>query len=348
MTDHKAVDHPVPPTAGDRRGVDSPAASTSDGDGGHSPAGGGHDDHGHGGHAHGVGGNADVRYLAVALGLISAFMVGEVVAAISSGSLALLADAGHMLTDVAALAASVWAAHLAARPAGGRWTYGLKRAEILSAAGNGVTLAVIGAVITIEGIRRLITPPGVEGAVVLGVALAGAVVNVAATAVLARANRTSLNVKGAFAHIVTDLYAFLGTAAAGLVILLTGWARADAVASLLVAALMAHAAWGLLRDAGRILLQAAPDDVSLQEVRAHIAGVEHVLGVHDLHVWTLTSNLPTLSAHVVVEDHCFASGHAPQILDSLQDCLGHHFDVEHSTFQLEPASHAAHEPGQHA
>ncbi len=274
-------------------------------------------------------------------------MVGEVVAAVASGSLALLADAGHMITDVGALGASIWAARLAARPAGGRWTYGLKRAEILSAAGNGVMLVMIAAVIVVEAVSRLVRPPSVAGSVVLAVALAGAAVNVAATAVLARANRTSLNVRGAFAHIVTDLYAFGGTAVAGLVIVSTGWSRADSVASLLVAALMARTARGLLRDAGRILLQGAPEQVSLPEVRAHITGLEHVLGVHDLHAWTVTSNLPTLSAHVVVEDHCFASGHAPQILDSLQACLGEHFDVEHSTFQLEPASHAAHEQGRH-
>lgn len=317
--------------------------------GGVVPEGGGaHGHHDGPGHAHGVAADADARYLTVALVLIASFLVGEVVAATLSGSLALFADAGHMLTDVVALAGSVWAARLAARPAAGIWTFGLKRAEILSAAGNGVTLAVIAVVITIEAIRRLVTPPGVDGAVVLGVALVGAAVNVAATAALARANRTSLNVTGAFAHIVTDLYAFAGTALAGVIIVVAGWTRADAVASLLVAALMAHAAWGLVRDAGRILLEAAPDDVALDQVRAHIAGVEHVLGVHDLHAWTVTSNLPTLSAHVVVEDHCFASGHAPQILDALQACLGEHFDVEHSTFQLEPASHVAHEHGQHA
>lgn len=324
-----------------------------DGDGhsdGHDHSGGhrgGHGEGGHGGHRHGVAANADVRYLAGALGLISAFMVGEVIAAVASGSLALFADAGHMLTDVAALGASVWAARLAARPAGGRWTFGLKRAEILSAAGNGVTLAVIGAVIAVEAVRRLIGPSAVQGSVVLAVALAGAAVNVAAAAVLARANRNGLNVKGALAHIVTDLYAFIGTAAAGLLIVLTGWAGADAVASLLVAGLMGYAAWGLLRDAGRILLQAAPDNVSLDDVRIHITSVEHVVGVHDLHAWTLTSDLPSLSAHVVVEDRCFGSGHAPQILDALQACLGDHFDVEHSTFQLEPASHALHERGQH-
>jgi cobalt-zinc-cadmium efflux system protein len=299
------------------------------------------------GRPHGVAPNADVSYLAVALGLIAAFMVGEIVAAVFSGSLALFADAGHMLTDIGALAASVWAARLAARPAGGIWTYGLKRAEILSAAGNGITLVAMGAVIAVEATRRLVSPPGVEGSVVLGVALAGAVVNMAATAVLARANRSSLNVRGVISHIVTDLYAFAGTAAAGVVIIATGWTRADAVASLVVAALMARAAWGLLGESGRILLQGSPENVSLDDVRAHIASVDHVLGVHDLHAWTLTSNMPTLSAHVVVEDHCFASGHAPQILDALQACLGDHFDVEHSTFQLEPASHAAHEHGRH-
>jgi cobalt-zinc-cadmium efflux system protein len=289
----------------------------------------------------------DARYLAAALVLILLFMAGEVVAAVLSGSLALLADAGHMLTDVAALGASIWAARLAARPPGGRWTYGLKRAEILSAAGNGIALVAMAAAIGVEAVGRLVAPSAVTGSVVLGVALGGAVVNLAATWILARADRSSLNVRGAFAHILTDLYAFAGTAAAGLVIILTGWSRADAVASLLVAALMLRAAWGLLGEAGLILLQAAPSTVSLETVRAHIAEVDHVLDVHDLHAWTLTSNLPTLSAHVVVEDHCFASGHAPQILDTLQACLGDHFDVEHSTFQLEPASHADHEHGRH-
>ncbi len=305
------------------------------------------DGHGGSAHHHGVSAHADVRLLVTALSLIAAFMAGEVAAAITSGSLALFADAGHMLTDVGALGASIWAIRLAARPADGVWTFGLKRAEILSAAGNGVTLVAVAGVITIEAIVRLVHPPQVEGSVVLAVALIGAVVNLAATTVLARANRTSLNVKGAFVHLRTDLYAFCGTAAAGLVILLTHWSRADAVASLLVAGLMGRAAWDLLRDAGQILLERAPQEVSLEEVRAHITDIEHVLGVHDLHAWTVTSNLSTLSAHVVVEDHCFASGHAPQILDALQRCLGAHFDLEHSTFQLEPASHAVHEHGQH-
>ena len=303
-----------------------------------------HDAHGH---THGVAADADVRLLMVALGLIGVFVVGEVVAAVVGGSLALFADAGHMLTDVGALGASVWTIRLAVRPARGAWTYGFKRAEILSAAVNGVSLVAIGLLIGVEAITRLVSPPPVTGSLVLAVALVGAVVNVAATAVLAKANRTSLNVRGAYAHILTDLYAFVGTAVAGLVIVVTGWRRADPVASLLVVALMGRTAWGLLRDAGRVLLQAAPDDLDLGDVRAHLGGVDHVLDVHDLHAWTVTSGSPTLSAHVVVEDHCFATGHAPQILDALQACLAEHFDVEHATFQLEPATHAAHEEGAH-
>jgi cobalt-zinc-cadmium efflux system protein len=305
------------------------------------------EDRSHADRPHEIVPGADVHYLVVALCLIATYMVGELVAAVASGSLALFADAGHMLTDVGALAAALWAARLATRPARGAWTFGLKRAEILSATGNGVLLVVVAIVITIEAVRRLIAPPAVEGSVVLAVALAGALVNVAATMELARANRRSLNVRGAFAHVFTDLYAFLGTAIAGLVIVLTGWNRADAVASIVVAGLMLVAARSLLVQSGRILLEAAPEGMSLDEVRAHLAAVDHVVGVHDLHAWTVTSGMPTLSAHVVVEDRCFASGQAPQILDALQTCLGSHFDVQHATFQLEPASHAAHESSGH-
>jgi cobalt-zinc-cadmium efflux system protein len=308
-----------------------------------------HDRHDHGGAANAhTASDASLRYLLTALGLIAAFMVAEVVTGAVAGSLALLADAGHMLTDVGALAASIWAARLARRPAGGVWTYGLKRAEILSAAVNGVTLAAVGLVIVVEGIRRLVSPPPVTGAIVLAVALVGVVINLLATWVLAKGDRSSLNLRGAFAHILTDLYAFIGTAAAGAVILATGWRRADAIASLVVAALMARASWQLLRAAGRILLQGAPEGVDLAEVRTHLRTVEHVVDVHDLHAWTVTSGLPTLSAHVVVEDHCFATGHAPQLLDALQDCLAGHFDVAHATFQLEPAAHAGHEKEIHA
>ncbi|MGD0880988.1 MAG: cation diffusion facilitator family transporter [Acidimicrobiales bacterium] len=298
-------------------------------------------------HTHAMSPEADMRYLLVALALISCFLIGEIVAAVVGNSLALFADAAHMLTDVAALGMSAWAIRLASRPAEGLWTYGMKRAEILMAAINGVTLVAIALLIGVEAIQRLLAPQHVSGYVVMIVALIGATINVAATWVLSKANRTSLNVRGAYAHIVTDLAAFIGTAVAGLVIVVTGWNRADAVASLVVVGLMVWTAWGLLRDAGKILLQAAPDDLDLVSVRQHLAEVPHVLGVHDLHAWTVTSGSPTLAAHVVVEDHCFDTGHAPQILDALQGCLAEHFDVAHATFQLEPASHASHEDDLH-
>jgi cobalt-zinc-cadmium efflux system protein len=267
--------------------------------------------------------------------------------AFAADSLVLLSDAGHMLSDVGAIAAALWAMRLAARPAAGVWTFGWKRAEIVSAALNGITLLVVSGVVTIEAVGRLLDPPPTDGGPVLVVALVGIVVNVAAAWVLARANRSSLNIEGAYRHVVTDLYGFIGTVVAAVVILVTGFDRADAIASLLVVALMVHAAWGLLRDSGRILLEAAPASTDLDEIRSHLLQDPHVHDVHDLHVWTVTSGLPTLSAHVVVDDTCFTDGHAPQLLDGLQACLVGHFDVEHSTFQLEPAGHAGHEQGAH-
>jgi cobalt-zinc-cadmium efflux system protein len=302
---------------------------------------------GHAGHEHGMSPDADRRYLIIALALLVAFLITEVVVAFLSGSLALLSDAGHMLSDVGAIGASLWAMSLAARPAAGSWTFGWKRAEILSAAGNGITLMVVSGLVGFEAIRRLIHPPTVDGTPVLVVALVGVAVNILAAWVLAKANRSSLNVEGAYQHILTDLYGFIGTVIAAIVILTTGFNRADAIASLIVVALMLKAAWGLLRDSGRVLLEAAPAGIDLADVRAHLLESDHVRDVHDLHVWTVTSNLPTLSAHVVLDDSCFHDGHAPQMLDELQGCLVGHFDVEHSTFQLEPASHATHEPGTH-
>ena len=298
-------------------------------------------------HSHAMSTDSDVRYVLGALILISLFLVGEVVTAIMGTSLALFADAGHMLSDVSALAMSAWALRLAKRPAEGRWSFGLKRAEILSAAVNGVTLVAVALLIAVEAIQRLITPHHVAGALMLVVAIVGALVNVVAAYVLAKADRRNLNIRGAYLHVVTDLYAFVGTAVAGVVIILSGWERADALASLFVVTLMVRSAWGLLRDAGKILLQGTPDNLNLSDVRAHLANVEHVLDVHDLHAWTVASDLLTLSAHVVVEDGCFDSGHAPRILDALQQCLTEHFSIEHATFQLEPATHVSHEEGLH-
>ncbi len=307
-----------------------------------------HAPHRDGGHRHGVSADAERRYLVIALGLIIGFMVVEVVVAFLSGSVALVADASHMLTDAAAIGASLWAINLAARPARGVWTFGFKRAEILSAAGNGITLLVVSALISFEAVRRLIDPPPVAGLAVLVVALMGVAVNIGASWVLAKADRSSLNVEGAFQHLVTDLYAFIATVIAGVVIIATDFRRADSIASLVVVALMLRAAYGLLRDSGRVLLEAAPDGVDLDDLRRHLLETDHVTDVHDLHAWTVTSDLPALSAHVVVTNDCFVSGHCPQILDRLQECLEGHFDVEHSTFQLEPAGHAAHETGAHA
>jgi cobalt-zinc-cadmium efflux system protein len=298
-------------------------------------------------HAHGPGADSDRRYLLTALALLAAFMVGEVITAVLSGSLALLSDAGHMLSDVGAIGGSLWAIALAARPPSGKWTYGWKRAEILSAAANGITLLVVAGIVTAEAIGRLVHPPAVDGGPVITVAAVGIVVNVAASWVLARANRSSLNVQGAFRHVLTDLYGFIGTLVAGIIIVATGFTRADAIASLIVVVLMVKAARELLLDSGRILLEAAPEGMDLEQVHAHLTGVPHVLGLHDLHAWTVTSGLPALSAHVVIEDDCFNDGHAPRLLDQLQSCLAGHFTVEHSTFQLEAASHASHEPGTH-
>ena len=296
-------------------------------------------------HDPGAGPGSDRRYLIIALGLILAFMVAEVVVAVVSGSLALLADAGHMLTDAGAIGASIWAITLAQHPGSGTWTFGLKRAEILAAAANGVTLLVVAGLVLLEAVRRLIHPPAVAGVPLLVVALCGVVVNVGASWVLSKANRTSLNIEGAFQHILTDLYAFIGTAVAGVLVITMGWRRADPVASLVVVALLLRASWGLLRASGHVLLEGTPETVDLDEVRRHLQELPEVLAVHDLHAWTLTSAQPVLSAHVVVTDDCLCDGSAARVLDHLQDILASQFDVGHSTFQLEPDSHANHEPG---
>jgi cobalt-zinc-cadmium efflux system protein len=298
-------------------------------------------------HAHGASASADRRYLLISLGLLTTFFIVEVTVAFLAGSLALLSDAGHMLSDIGALGGSLWAIRLAARPATGAYSWGWKRAEILSAAGNGISLLVVSALVAFEAIRRLLHPHDVTGGAVLAVAIVGVIINIAAAASLAKANRSSLNVEGAYKHIVTDLYGFIGTIVAAIVIIATGWTRADPVASLLVVVLMLRAAYGLLRDSGRILLEAAPGHLDLDDILAHLKATEHVLDVHDLHVWTVTSDLPALSAHVVLDESCFSDGHAPQLLDQLQACLVGHFDVEHSTFQFEPLGHGRHEIGAH-
>jgi len=287
--------------------------------------------HSHAGHHHGASADADRGKLRLALALIVGFMAVEVVAGIAANSLALLSDAAHMLTDAAAIALSLVALRLAARPPGGSMTFGLKRAEILSAQVNGITLLVLAALIAYEGVRRLIDPPGVEGGLVLVVALAGIVVNLAATGILARANRQSLNVEGSFQHLLTDLYAFIGTAIAATVILLTGFDRADAIASLLVAALMLYSAYGLLRDSGRIFLEASPKGIDPERIGRRMAAQTGVVEVHDLHVWEVTSEFPSLSAHVIVEKD--ADCHRARL--ELAELLEREFEIHHTTLQVE-------------
>jgi cobalt-zinc-cadmium efflux system protein len=292
--------------------------------------------------------DTDRRALTVALALLCGFMVFEVGAAVVSNSLVLLADAGHMLVDVGAIAGSLVAIHLAARPETQSHTYGMKRAEILAAAGNAIALLIVSALVTWDAVVRLLHPSAVDGAVLIVVAGVGVGVNVAATVTMARANRRSLNVEGAYRHVLTDLYGFAGTLVAGVVIVLWGFDRADAVASLLVVVLMLKAAVELLRPALHILLEATPEDIDLDEVRCHLLELPEVQSVHDLHAWTLTSSLPILTAHVVVTDQCLNTGDAGRVLDHLQQCLSGHFDVEHSTLQFESASHIEHEQGGHA
>jgi len=286
----------------------------------------------HAGHDHArVSEDADRRHLSIALALILGLMVVEVVVGVLANSLALLADAAHMLTDAGALVLALVVIRLAARPPSGGLTFGLKRTEILSAQANGLTLLVLAGLIVYEGVRRLIEPPEPAGLAMLVVAVGGVGVNLLATRELARANRDSLNVEGAFQHVLTDLVAFAATAAAGAVILVTGWARADGIAALFVAAIMIRAAVALLRDSGRILLEAAPEGIAVDDVGQAMAGHPRVDSVHDLHVWTITSGFPALSAHVLVPPNEDCHG----VRRDLELLLEERFGIDHTTLQVD-------------
>jgi cobalt-zinc-cadmium efflux system protein len=282
-------------------------------------------------HSHAPAADADRRWLGVALALILGFFVVEVVAGLLAGSLALLSDAAHMLTDAGAIALALAAARLAARPPGGRFTFGLGRAEILSAQVNGAALLVLAGVIAWEGVGRLGDPPDVDGVVVLAVGLAGAGVNVGAAWALSRAERRSLNVEGARQHVVADLYASLGAALAGLLVLTAGLDGADAVVALLVAALMIRSGVGLVRQATGVLLEAAPRGLDPEQIGHALAAHPGVREVHDLHVWEVTSGFPALSAHVLVPpgEDC----HARRA--ELEHLLADRFGLRHTTLQVE-------------
>jgi cobalt-zinc-cadmium efflux system protein len=287
--------------------------------------------HGHGGHSHGVSVDTDLRWLALALAINAAFMVVEVTAGAISHSLALLSDAAHMLTDVGAIGLALFAARLARRRPDGAMTYGFGRAEILSAQANGLTMLILAAFIVYEGVRRLVHPPHVEASLMLVVGVAGVAINLAAALALARANRRSLNVEGAFQHNLMDAYASIGTALAAGVILLSGWNRADPIASLLIAGLMLRSGYKLVKASGRIFLEAAPEGLDPDVIGHAMAAQPGVSEVHDLHVWEVTSGFPALSAHILVPPHCDC--HAKR--RELEGLLHDRFGIEHSTLQVE-------------
>ena len=291
--------------------------------------------HGHlpGAHAHAPSAGTDRSRLRIALALIVGFMAVEVAVGILASSLALLSDAGHMLTDAGAIAFALIAIRLAARPPQGDFTFGLKRAEILAAQLNGAALLILGLWIVYEAITRLASPPDTAGGAVLAVAILGIGVNLLATLVLAGANRQSLNIEGAYQHIFTDLVAFIATAIAGAVILLTGFDRADGIAALFVAAIMFRSAHGLLRDSGRILLEAAPAGLDPEQIGQAMVANPEVENVHDLHLWEVTSGFPALSAHVLVREE--ADCHAERT--RLETMLRERFDIDHVTLQVEHA-----------
>ncbi|MFJ9627181.1 cation diffusion facilitator family transporter [Streptomyces sp. NPDC101175] len=295
---------------------------------------GGHDHEsggGHSGHSHGVSADADRRWLTIALTLISVFMLAEVAVGVAANSLALISDAAHMLTDVASIVLALVAMRLAARPAKGHFTYGFKRVEILSAQANGLTLLLLSLWLAYEAVRRLVAPPEVTGGLVLVTALVGVVVNLVATWCISRANRTSLNVEGTYQHILTDLFGFIATAVAGAVVLTTGFARADAIASLFVVVLMLRAGYGLVRDSGRIFLEASPAGIDPDALGDRLAAQDTVVEVHDLHVWTITSGQSALSAHVLVEP----GGDCHAVRRGLQRMLLEEYRISHATLQVD-------------
>jgi cobalt-zinc-cadmium efflux system protein len=286
-------------------------------------------------HEHGTrsGAGTDRNRLTLALALVISLIAVEVVTGIVANSLALLSDAGHMLADAGAIGFSLFALQLASRPPRGAMTFGFKRVEILSAQVNGVTLLVLAALIAYEAIRRLVHPPHVRAGLVLAVALIGMLVNLAATWTLAGANRRSLNVEGSFQHLLTDMYGFIGTALAAAVILLSGFERADPIASLFVVALMARSGLAFVRDSGRVFLEAAPKGLDPRAIGQALVGQPHVVEVHDLHVWEVTSGFPAMSAHVLVE----AASDCHEARREMEAMLRQRFGLDHTTLQVDHA-----------
>ena len=297
------------------------------------------------GHSHNHGAGASRGRLLVALCLSATVLVAEIVTAFLTGSLALLADAGHMLTDVVGLVIALTAAHLSVRPATDRSTWGMRRAEVIGAALQAGMLAVVGVFVAFKAVHNLVAPPQVEASGMLVMGVIGLTANVVALLVLSGGHGDSLNMRAAFLEVLNDALGSVGVIIAAAVVARTGWTRADAVASLVIAVLILPRAVVLLRSALAVLMDFTPEELDLAQVRTHMLGVDHVEEVHDLHAWTVASGMPVLTAHVVVRDECLRDGHTEEILDRLQGCVAEHFPVriQHATLQLEPVSHLEHE-----
>jgi cobalt-zinc-cadmium efflux system protein len=311
------------------------------------PAPGRHHSHGHG-HGHGqtvTGGHW--RALTVVLTISTCIAVAEVIGAIITGSLVLLADAAHMAADAAGVGLSLLAAWFAARPATARRTFGYARAEILAAMTNSLLLLGMAAFIFTEAIRRLVSPPAVSSGLLIAFGAGALVANVCSLLVLRSGQADSLNVRSAFLEVAADTLGAAAVIVTGVVISATGFVLADPIASLAVGALILPRTWRLLREAIDILLETSPAGIDLAEIRRHMSELPGIREVHELHIWTITSGLPVFSVHVVVDPEIIEHGQSAIMLDKLQDCLRGHFDVEHSTFQLEPAGHAEHERPMH-
>ncbi|HET9302814.1 MAG TPA: cation diffusion facilitator family transporter [Propionibacteriaceae bacterium] len=301
------------------------------------------------GHSHEVTATGEHRRrLIVALVITGAVLIAEVIGGLISGSLALLADAGHMLTDSTGLILALIAASLATRAATVKRTFGLQRAEVLAALGNALLLVGVAVWVLIKAVDRLREPVEIEAGLMLVVAAVGVLANLAGLLVLRPAQAKSMNMRGAYLEVLGDLIGSLAVVAAAVVILLTGWMPIDAIVSLLIVVVIIPRAWALLREVVDVLLEATPHGVDLAKVREHIKRVPGVVDVHDLHAWTITSGVPVLSAHVIVDQACISEGRSGEVLDRLGECLGGHFDVSHCTFQLEPVGHQEHEAAHHA
>ena len=301
-------------------------------------------------HEHAHGSTTNRKRLVIAFAITSTVLVAEVIGAIWTGSLALLVDAGHMLTDAGGLGVALLATTLAMRPATSRRTWGYARAEVLAATAQAAVLLAVGLFVLVEGIQRLVTPPEIPSAGLLIFGVIGLAGNLVSILVLASGRGANLNLRAAFLEVVNDALGSVGVIIAAIVISITGWGGADAIAAILIGVLILPRAFVLLRDAVNVLLETTPAGLDLDDVRTHLEALEHVEAVHDLHASQIASGLPILTAHVTVAGGCFRDGHAPEILDQLQACVAEHFDVsvEHSTFQLEPATHREHEHTPHA